>query len=162
MWKFIPSISYLSVYFNSHNSINFFFSFADISTGEESCKSGDPSGNKRRRQAGIIIIKWRNFILSLRFNNLYYTYSNGVSKRGIQRSCPGLLQLLQRRKLMINHKMKIRYCFGASPLALNSDFALAPPFPPFDWKAPKTCVCSASKSSCGFGNLALYAYSSQQ
>ena len=26
--------------------------------------------------------------------------------------------------------MKIRYCFRASPLALNSDFALAPPFPP--------------------------------
>ena len=47
-------------------------------------------------------------------------------------SCPGLLQLLQSRKLMMDHKMKIIYCFGASPLALNSDFALAPPFPPFD------------------------------
>ena len=33
-----------------------------------------------------------------------------------------LLQLLQSRKVMINHKMKIRYCFGASPLALNSPY----------------------------------------
>ena len=57
--------------------------------------------------------------------------------------------------------MKI-YCFGASPLALNSDFALAPPFPLFDWKAPKNFVCSVGKGSCGFENLALYANSSQQ
>ena len=34
----------------------------------------------------VLIIKRRNFILSLRFNNSYYTYSNGVSERGIQRS----------------------------------------------------------------------------
>ena len=56
---------------------------------------------------------------------------------------------------MINHKMKVRYCFGASPLALNSDFAPGPPFPPFDRKAPKNCVCSAVKSSCGFGVVCL-------
>ena len=85
MCIFIPSVLYSSVYFNYHNSVNF-FSFADISTGEEGCKSGDPSGNKRRRLAGIIIIKQRNFILSLRFNNSYYTYSNGVSERRLQRS----------------------------------------------------------------------------
>ena len=75
----------------------FLFPFADISTEEESCKSDDPSENKSRRLAGIIIIKQRNFILSLRFNNLYYTYSNGVSERGLQRSedliffCPTLV-----------------------------------------------------------------------
>ena len=86
MCIFISSVSYSSVYFNSLNSINFLFSFADISTGEEGCKSGDSSENKRRRLAGIVIIKRRNFILSLRFNNLYYTYSNGVSERGLQRS----------------------------------------------------------------------------
>ena len=73
------------MYFNSrYSTISFLFS--DVSTGEESCKSDDPSENKRRRLAGIIIIKQRNFILSLRFNNLYYTYSNGVSERGLQRS----------------------------------------------------------------------------
>ena len=59
------------------------FPFADISTEEESCKSDDPSENKPRRLAGIVIIKQRNFILSLRFNNSYYTYSNGVSERGL-------------------------------------------------------------------------------
>ena len=86
MCIFIPSVSYSSVYFNSHNRINFLFSFADITTGEEGCKSGDSSENKRRRLAGIVIIKRRNFILSLRFNNLYYIYGNEVSNRGIQRS----------------------------------------------------------------------------
>ena len=73
------------MYFNSrYSTISFLFS--DVSTGEESCKTDDPSENKRRRLAGIIIIKQRNFILSLRFNNLYYTYSNGVSERRLQRS----------------------------------------------------------------------------
>ena len=62
------------------------FPFADISTEEESCKSDDPSENKRRRLAGIVIIKRRNFILSLRFKNLYYIYGNEVSERWIQRS----------------------------------------------------------------------------
>ena len=56
----------------------------------------------------------------------------------------------------------MRYCFEDSPHTLNSDFALAPSFPPFDWRAPKNCVCCAGWSSWGFENLASYAYSSQQ
>ena len=36
---------------------DFPYPFADISAEEESCKSDDPSENKRRRLAGIIIIK---------------------------------------------------------------------------------------------------------
>ena len=36
--------------------------------------------------AGIVIVKRRNFLVSLCFNNLYYTYSNRVSERRIQRS----------------------------------------------------------------------------
>ena len=51
-----PFHKFSEVYFNSrYSTISFLFS--DVSTGEESCKTDDPSENKRRRLAGIIIIK---------------------------------------------------------------------------------------------------------